>query len=322
MLFPSAEALLQEQQSPDTWSIRFAPILRKIRIFRISDMAHRFTLSAASVGDQLFIFDRVFCSENSSAMTALIRATDSSPKTPTDALNVAKLYLALSYYQAEDPASFVATRSDKPRSKNDGAGPRTFSDLIGVAHSPQVIREARGYLVDLYTRKLDTGGAAIHWKIELTSSQLDEEMASTEKWAPGDKPAGNKSIKFQVGIMADGFTEDGARTDIEQWLASDGPAVSRVHYYYPSFEKAEGRMSDTLQNALAVLQNTPWTGAGGQSTGKEALVIRINQDQKSLYASRLFLNQDSLVELSCACLRNVSAGPSINDVRSQDSGQP
>jgi hypothetical protein len=325
MLFPTAEAWEEKQQDTDAWSIRAAPILKKIHILRVGDMARRFTVTGVSTGDQLFIFDGLFCSENSEAMSELIKATNSAPKNRLDALNLVKLYLALSRYQ-DDPNKFVAMRSGKPRLKNDPEGPRTFSDLVGVAHSPQVLREAGGYLVDLYTRELTvTGGAAIHWKIKLTPSGFDEEMSSVDKAADRvlpegniEKNAGNKRVTFQVDLMANGHTDDGAVTDIQLWSASDGPGISRVHYYYPSREKAEKRMEDFLQNALGVLQNIPWKSAEGRTPDAEAIVIRVNADKRSLYASHLYLNEASILELSCSCLRNVLAGRSIDDARSHN----
>ncbi len=326
MLFPTAEAWEEEQQDTNTWSIRAAPILKQIHILRVGDMARRFTVTGVSTGDQLFIFDGLFCSENSEAMTELIKATNSAPKNGLDALNLVKLYLALSLYQDDDPNKFVAMRSSKPRLKNGPESPRTFSDIVGVAHSPQVLHETRGYLVDLYTRELTvTGGAAIHWKIKLTPSGFDEEMSSVDRAADRvvpegnlEKNAGNKRVTFQVDLMANGHTDDGAVTDIQLWSASDGPGISRVHYYYPSREKAEKRMEDFLQNALGVLQNTPWKSAEGRTSGAEAIVIRVNEDKRSLYASHLYLNEASILELSCPCLRNVLAARSVDDAPSQN----
>jgi hypothetical protein len=323
MLFPTAEAWEEESQDTDTWSIRAAPILKKIHILRVGDMARRFTVTGVSAGDQLFIFDGLFCSENSEAMRELIKVTNSSPKNRLDALNLVKLYLALSLYQDDDPDKFVAMRSGKPRLKNDPEIPRTFSDLVGVAHSPQIFREAGGYSVDLYTRELTvTGGPAIHWTIKLTPSGFDEEMSSVERAADrvvseGDieKTAGNKRVTFHVDLMANGHTDDGAVTDIQVWSASDGPGISRIHYYYPSREKAEKRVEDFLQNALGVLQNTPWKNGEARTSGAEAIVIRVNEDKRSLYASHLYLNEASVLELSCPCLRNVLAGRSIDDPR-------
>jgi hypothetical protein len=192
MLSPTSEAWEEEQQDTDTWSIRAAPILKKIRILRVADMPHRFITTGVSTGDHLFIFDGLFCSENSKAMSEL------------------------------------------------------------------------------------------------------------------------------MDLMANGHTDDGAETAIQLWSASDGPGINRVHYYYPSREKAEKRMEDFLQNALAVLQNTPRKGADSGAFGKEAILISINKDKRSLYASHLYLNEASVLELSCPCLRNVLAGRSIDDARNQN----
>jgi len=57
-------------------------------------------------------------------------------------------------------------------------------------------------------------------------------------------------IKFSLSSMADGFTDDGARTDIQSWASSDGPGVVRIHFYYKSHEKAEKRMHDYVTPML------------------------------------------------------------------------
>jgi hypothetical protein len=138
MLFPSAEAWLEREVSPDKWGLSASPILNKIRLLRVSDMQRRFTVTGVSVGEQLFIFDELFCSDNSAVMGELIRVARSAPHDNAEALDLAKLYLTLSYYQLDDPARFVAIRGSKPRQKDDSESPRTFSDGIGVSHSPQV----------------------------------------------------------------------------------------------------------------------------------------------------------------------------------------
>ena len=143
------------------------------------------------------------------------------------------------------------------------------------------------------------------------------ERAADRVVSEGDieKTAGNKRVTFHVDLMANGHTDDGAVTDIQVWSASDGPGISRIHYYYPSREKAEKRVEDFLQNALGVLQNTPWKNGEARTSGAEAIVIRVNEDKRSLYASHLYLNEASVLELSCPCLRNVLAGRSIDDPR-------
>jgi hypothetical protein len=326
MLFPSAEAWLEREVSPDKWGLSASPILNKIRLLRVSDMQRRFTVTGVSVGEQLFIFDELFCSDNSEVMGELIRAARSAPHDDAEALDLAKLYLTLSYYQLDDPARFVAIRGSKPRQKDDSESPRTFSDGIGVSHSPQVSHGEGAYSVDLYTfSKLGvTGGPVTHWKMDLASSRFDEQMAAQhrgpQKLPPKDttqKNDGEKGIKFMVDIMANGFTNDGAETDIQSWSASDGPGLSRVHYYYHAHQNAEKLFQDFLQNAVAVLDTGPWKFEDGRVAGNQALVVSPDKDKNSLSATQLYEDDTSVIAITCSCLSNLLASQRKNHTSNQ-----
>jgi hypothetical protein len=318
ILFPSAEAWLDGEQNTDTWGLP-SPFLKKIRLLRLSDMKHRFTIVGASFGERLFIFDELFCSENAAVMNEVISATHSSPRDDAEALGLAKLYLSLSYYQLDDPAKFVAVRGSNPRPKDDSGSPRSFSDAMGVSHSPQVSHKDGVYSVDMfaYSKLGATGGPVTHWRIELADSRFNEQMAEQHRTQPvppkdaTQKNGGEKRINFTVDLMGDGRSADGAKIDLQLWSASDGPGISRNHYYYPSHEKAETRMQDFLQNAVAVLDSGPWNNAAG----KQALVLQANEEKKSLFASQLYEDESSVLELSCSCLRNLLAAQSGGHTR-------
>jgi len=222
-------------------------------------------------------------------MTELIRVARSAPRDDRDALDLVKLYLAHSYYALEDPASFVA--------------------LKGVPHLPSVSHQNGVYSVKLisYTMPRPTGPNT-DWKMGLTTSKFAELMAHRE--ASLDRPReneGNKEIKFTLSILGNGRADDGAMTGLQSWNASDGPGINLTHYYYHSPEEAEGRMQDFLQNAVAVLENGPWSNAAGEVSGKQALVVLLNKEEKSLFASQLYQEGSTVTEISCSCLSNLQA---------------
>jgi hypothetical protein len=289
MLFPSAEAWLEAEENAKSWGLSSSPILKRIHLLSVSDRGRRFTVTGASVGEQLFIFDSLFCRENSAVMTELMRAARSAPRDDGDALDLVKLYLALSYYALEDPARFVA--------------------LKGVSHVPNVSHQNGVYFVKLVTYgKPGRTRWGADWKMELTTSKFAELMARPEP--SSDRPReneGNKEIKFTLRLLGDGFTDDGAKTGLQSWDASDGPGINITHYYYPSPEKGERRMQDFLQNAVAVLENGPRSNAAGEVSGKQALVVLVDNNEKSLFASQLYQEGSKVTEISCSCLSNLLA---------------
>lgn len=69
-------------------------------------------------------------------------------------------------------------------------------------------------------------------------------------------------------------------------------------------------MQDFLKNAVAVLDSAPWNNSAGEAPGKQALVLLANEDKKSLSASQLYEDENTVLELSCSCLRNLLAAQS------------
>jgi len=316
MLFPSADAWFEGEVSPDKWGLSASPILNEIRLLRVSDMQRRFTVVGAALGKQLFIFDGLFCNENSAVMSELIRAAHSAPRSDAEAMDLAKLYLTLSYYQLDDPAKFVAIRGNEPMQRDDVESPRTFSDEIGVSHSPQVSHKDGAYLVDLYTfsKSGPTTGPVTHWKMDLSASRFDEQLAAQhrgpQKLPPEDttqKKDREERIKFAVDFMANGRTNDGAETDIQSWSASNGPGLSRVHYYYHAHQNAEKLFQNFLQNAVAKLGTGAWKFEDGRVAGKQALVVSADKDKQSLSATQLYEDETSVIAITCSCLSNLLA---------------
>ena len=292
MLFPSTEAWLEAEGNAKSWDFSSSPILKRIHLLRVSDRGRRFTVTGASVGGQLFIFDSLFCRENSAAMTELIRAARCAPRDDWEALDLVKLYLALSYYALEDPARFVALR--------------------GVSHIPKVSQQSGVYSVKLVTYgKPGLAGGDTDWEMTLATSKFAELMARPEpSLAKLRENQGNKEIKFTLTSLGDGRADDGAKTGLQSWAASDGPGIFITHFYYPSFEKGERRMQDFFQHAVAMLENGPWRNAAGEVSGKRALVVLADKDAKSLFASQLYQEGSTVTEISCSCLSNLLAARS------------
>jgi hypothetical protein len=170
LLFPSGEALLSRDRSPEEWHDPSAPITKKVGFVRVSDTERRFFMIGVVHGEQLFLFDQLFCDENPVVMRQLISAAGAVPKRPAEALGLAKLYLALNYYELKDPEGFIAYRADDSMNKTGARNKKSFSDLLGVLHSPQVRSVRSGYIVDLYTSR----GERRHWRMTVSAAGFEE----------------------------------------------------------------------------------------------------------------------------------------------------
>src|SRR5271165_7137135 len=167
LLFPSGEALVTANPIPNEWKISSAPILKKIQTFRVSDINQTFQVVGATFGDQLFIFDGVFGDDNATAMSQLIRVTSTVPHDAQSALDLTKLYLALAYYRLDDPDRYVAYRGKDIAGGHEPQKETKFSDMLGIANSPKVTRDAGSFVVDLFA--FDAGqtvpNKVNHWQI-------------------------------------------------------------------------------------------------------------------------------------------------------------
>lgn len=316
LLFPKSEAVIEPEESPKKWQPSSVTILKKIQTVRVSDTERRFNVMGATFGDQLFIFDGIFSDNNSVTMSLLIRATASGPRNKAEALDLAKLYLTLSYYRFADPDRFVAYKASDSTKKNNLGNSRSVSDIIGISHSPQVVQKGATYALDFYS--YDDSGViptkVSHWQINVSPDTLEERLSAHHEGfhqqyskATSETTQTTGKIKFSPSIMADGFTDDGAITDIQSWASSDGPGVQRTHFYYKSHEKADKRMQDYLHNAVAIIETRPWLDSQGKSVGTQALVIRITDSEKALIASEIFEDESSVLEISCFSLGNLLA---------------
>ena len=312
LLFLSGDAILEPDSSPENWKTLASPILNKIQTGRVYDTQRRFNVMAVTFGKQLFVFDALFGSDNAVTMSQLIRATGAGPRDRAEALDLAKLYLALSYYRRADPDRIVACPESNSTEQN-GIG---FSGRIGVPDSPQVVQDGATYTVNFYA--VDPSGMSsikvCHWQLDIGPENLDarlsahhEEFRQSYSEAPSQTTQTTKKPQFSRSIMANGFTDDGATTDIQTWASSDGPGVARIHFYYKSHEKAEKRMQNYLLNAVAVIEVRPWLDSQGKSVGTQALVIRINDSDPGLIASEISEDAGSVLEISCSSLGNLLA---------------
>jgi hypothetical protein len=187
-------------------------------------------------------------------------------------------------------------------------------DVPGVAHSPEFVEEQGTYAVDFYAYDVpdEPAKGVSHWKIDVGPNGLEERLSAhhdqfrpfyargASEWT---QPAGK--VIFAPVMMGNGFSDDGATTDLQSWGSSDGPGFSRVHYYYNSHEPAEKRMQDYLHNAVAIIETRPWLDSQGKSVGTEAILIRTNDAQKSLFASDIGEDSTSVLEISCLSISNL-----------------
>jgi len=315
LLFPDGEAILEPDATPEKWEHPLPVILSKVRLARLYDTQRRFSLLGVAFGDRLFIFDELFSRDNSAVMSRLMRATSSSPRNVQEAFDLAKLYLAFSYFRLQDPARFIANESAGSEGLPAREHCEGFEDRIGLLHSRQIVQQGANYHLDFFTDASPDRSAKIdHWQIDLNAGALTERLSAhhmgfraPECKSGGEVKRARQSPSFTVGTMANGSGDDGATLDLQSWESSDGPGISRIHFYYPSHQQAENRMNTFLKQAVAILKMSPWLDSDGKIAGRQALVILASNDKKFLYASHLFEGADSVLEISCASLANLMA---------------
>lgn len=314
MLFPTGKALFEPDSSPREWKNSPSPILEKIQTGKLFDTARRFNVVGVTFGEQLFLFDELFGSSNSVVMSRLIRATGAGPSDPEGALALAKLYLSLSYYRLEDPARFIVSKSGDALTKNAMENSGGSTKPTGLGHAPQVVQVEANYKVEVYAydaRELAPEKIS-KWQLRIGPTNLVERLSAHHEGfrefysnAPNEAAYPKSKIRFSPTMMANGVTDDGAETDIQLWMSSDGPGVDRTHYYYRSHEKAERRMQNYMQDAVAIIETKPCLDSEGKIVGTEAIVIGTNDDKKALLALQLFEDETSVLTLTCRGLSNL-----------------
>ena len=317
LLFTSGDAIIDLDTSHESLP-NLPPSLKTIRFVRVHDAQHRFTIAGVISGSQLFVFDKLFCGENAIVMSQLIRVTAATPQSPEEAIGLAKLFLSLSYYTLENPARFIASKVGDIPNRDLHLPDETVDDIRDILFAPRATIDGSGYKVELFST--DIALPRVHrWQMHISAAgvqtvrdqviypnhQSTANLFSPEKSdlvkANGDK------VKFKLTIMADGRTADGARRDIQTWAASNGPGIRRTHYYYESPEKAEALMQKFLHDAVAVIETGSWFDSQGKIGGKRAVVILADPDTKALSAARLVESDPSVLEVSSACLYNLSS---------------
>jgi hypothetical protein len=316
MLFPTGRVLFEPDSSTREWKDSRSPILKKIQTGKLYDTGRRFYVVGVTFGEQLFLFDELFGTANSGVMSQLLRATGAAPSATAGALALANLYLSLSYYRLEDPAGFIVHKIADASKENTTEDGGTSSKRIGHLHGPRVVQAGANFTVEVYAydaRELAPERTS-KWQLRICPTKIVERVSAhhegfVEYYSKVPrKPTYRKGdVRFSPAIMADGATDDGVRTDIEFWATSDGPGVDRTHYYYATHEKAEQRMQDYLQHAIAVVETRPWVDSAGKVVGTEALVIGTNDDNKTLLASQSFEDETSVLKFTCRSLSNLMA---------------
>lgn len=311
LLFPDGEAAAAESPIPKDWRISSTPLAGKIRTFRVSDRKQSFLVVGAMLGDRLFVFDGVFGDGNSTSMAELMREASAAPRNKTEALDLTRLYLVMAYFRMEDADGFIAYR-DPP---HDAANVWKFSDMVGIANSPIVTHEGDSFGVDLYA--FEPGQVARnrvrHWEFGINAKGFEERMSARDESFREDGSAATgvpgktgRKARFHLTVMANGATVDGAETDMQVWASSNGPGAERVHYYYSSHEKAEHRMTETVENAVAILEKKPWLDEKGESGGMRMILLRADGEKK-LFASIISADEKSVLEITCRSLVNLMA---------------
>lgn len=317
LLFPSGDAIIDRDTAHESLPILPAS-LKTIQLVRVRDALRRFTIAGVIYGSHLFVFDKLFCGENAMVMSQLVRVTAAAPRNPEEAIGLAKLFLSLSYYTLEDPARFVVSKIGDIPNQDSHLPDETVDDIRDVLFAPRATIDGSGYKVELFSA--DIALPRVHrWQMNIGAAGLQavsdqviypdhQSMADLFSHEKSDvaKANGDK-VKFKLTIMADGRTADGARTDIQTWAASNGPGIRRIHYYYESSAKAEALMQEFLHDAIAVIETGSWLDSQGKIGGKRAVVILADTDTKALSAARLFESDPSVLEVSSACLYNLSA---------------
>jgi len=317
LLFPSGDAIIDRDTAHESFPILPAS-LKTIQFVRVRDAQRRFTIAGVIYGNHLFVFDKLFCGENAIVMNQLIRATATTPQSQEEALGLAKLFLSLSYYTLEDPARFVASKISDIPNQDSHLPDETVDDIRDALFAPRATIDRSGYKVELFST--DIGSPRVHrWKLHIDAAGVQsvrdqviyphhQSMAAMFSQEKSDTAEGTgDKVKFKLMLMADGYTTDGARTDMQTWAASNGPGISRTHYYYGSPAKAEALMQKFLHDAVAVIETGSWLDSQGKVGGKRAVVILANSDTKALSAARLFEKEASVLEISSFCLHNLSA---------------
>jgi hypothetical protein len=315
-LFPDGEAVLDRLSTREGWKHPVTPLPTSVEFVRVSDSRRRFTISGAIFGGQLFLFDELLCGENPGVMSELLRITGTFPRNADDALNLAKIYLSLSVYDFVDPQSLIVSRQDGVPPLTAKIPAKSVYDVSGILHSPEVVSRDSGFDISLFTQ--DPGSFRVHaWTIAISGAQFGPVRDQVD-WphctrncraytaTSSDSPHGpSDKIEFQIALMANGFTTDGATTDLKKWVASNGPGASRTHYYYASHDKAEARMQDFLGNAISVVDTGLWLDSKGSVVGKKATVVLADTDKRKIQAALLYEDDKSVLEISSRCLRNL-----------------
>ncbi|HEV3037990.1 MAG TPA: WD40 repeat domain-containing protein [Candidatus Angelobacter sp.] len=312
LLFPRGEAILDQEPIPADWKASSMPLLRKIKLVKVSDTQGRFALGGVLYGKRIFLLDKLLCGENPVVMSRLMEATATAPKNPGEVLALAKFYLSLSQYRWQNVDQFVVSSIDEHQDSTSLPEKKT-KELQPVLHAPRAISKGEGYEVELFSSASDKSD--VHrWRMTINPAGLENVSDQIvfpncenfrELYARAEKNP-EKIELLNCCVLGNGRAEDGAMTGFGTLAASNGPRVGRVSYYYESAEKAEARFHRSIAGAVAVIDDGPWLDSDGQVAGKRATLIEANVD-KILWAVQLIQEGSTVIEFSSYCLRNVLA---------------
>jgi hypothetical protein len=318
LLFPSGDAALSSIPIYGNWLASKSYSFLNIEVAALSDTRNRFKINVLVHDDQVFAFGLLFWDEDPGVMNSYLRATGACPQTTDQALLLTQLYLSLVNYDLVDPSRFVISRIEDVPKETVQMPNESLQDIKDIVQPPRLIGTGPDFMAEIFTHDMDatrvhkwtmrvgaSGVSEVADEMEYPDHKAEREQFAKIKTKAAD-PDGTK-IFFVIEIMGNGFTEDGAQTDIQVFAASDGPGVQRIHFYYKSQEKAEHRMEEFMKDSVAIIDEGPWINSSGASVGKRTTVILIDRDKKHLVAAKLFEDEKSVLELESFCLRNLLA---------------
>ena len=316
-LFPQGEARVEEDSAPSAWQFSLKPLLGNVRFVHVSDQPQHFMVAGVIYKERLYIFAELYWDQSREVMNDLMRATGTIVGSRRAARELAELYVSLFYFTLENPSKFVVSRFDElPRESI--ALPEESSDVLrDVISPPKVIGTRGGYRVEFFTTYPDFPNID-RWQFQLNVNGIQTaednvifpDFSSREElYARAKKSASTSShrrILFEPLLMGEGRSDDGAQIDLQVWAASDGPGISRDHYYYTYIPGgAEKKMHALLDDAISIVQEGDWRDESGKVLGKKALIIATIPETHYVSAEMLFQDQGSVLVVSCSSLRNL-----------------
>ena len=278
-------------------------------------------ITAAVFADRIYVVNQLFWGENLATINGLLRQLGSQIDSTQNALQVAKFFLQLGYYDFDNPDNFVATKiADIPPKQIEFPG-QSLTEVQNAIRPPTVKQGGNGYKVDIVTLDRDSALVLLHhWSINFMDSQitnaqeevlLPQNMHYRAREAPSDSMSGTlasplSSLRFQLTVMADGTCSDskGLNMSAYTFATSDGPQVRRSACYFKSTERSLTELHNQLRRASQIIELGDWKDNDGKILGERALALYSDKESGKVLAAVLLRRDTRLFEVSSPCLRN------------------